>query len=297
LNLRKANLKEDVIMNGGIVRRMFFKQLFALSAFSAGSLLSIKRGLGAKVLNLSPTEANAMNKPDYAMGRFKDRMTIEYYGLSCFLITSSTGIKIITDPFLADKKILHSELKKEPADVVTVSCGHFAHCNVFVVGGTPYIYQITDPTEIKGIKFRGIASRHLTMKEVSTADPGDNVIMCFEVDGIKICHLGALGHKLSDGQVKDASKVDILMLPVGGVSTLSLADANEVCSQLNPKVILPMHYRSERCDFEAWATVDEFVKEKKNVLRKDSNVHSSELEFKADELPAETQIIVPRFVY
>jgi L-ascorbate metabolism protein UlaG (beta-lactamase superfamily) len=284
-------------MNGVIVRRTFFKRLLSTSVFASGSFLAFKRDMDGKVAGFCITDAQAMNNPDYAIGSFKDRMTIEYYGLSCFLITSSKGIKIITDPFLADKHVLHSELKKEPADVVTVSCGHYAHCNVFAVGGIPYVYQITDPTEIKGIKFRGIASRHLTMKEVSTADPADNVIMCFEVDGIKICHLGALGHKLNDEQVKKIGKVDILMLPVGGVSTLPLADADEVCNQLNPRVILPMHYRSERCNFESWATVDEFVKEKKNVLRKDTNVHSSELEFKLDELPADTQIIVQRFVY
>ncbi|HBC77893.1 MAG TPA: MBL fold metallo-hydrolase [Bacteroidales bacterium] len=284
-------------MNGELVRRTFFKRLLSISAFASGSFLAFKRTLEGRVEGLCMADARAMNNPDYAMGRFKDRLTIEYYGLSCFLITSSNGTKIITDPFLADKQVLHSELKKEPADVVTVSCGHFAHCNVFAVGGTPYVYQITDPTEIKGIKFRGIASRHLAMKEVSTADPADNIIICFEIDGIKICHLGALGHKLSDEQVKKIGKVDILMLPVGGVSTLSLADAEEVCNQLNSRVILPMHYRSERCNFESWATVDEFVKGKKNVLRKDTNVHSSELEFKSDELPVETQIIVQRFVY
>jgi L-ascorbate metabolism protein UlaG (beta-lactamase superfamily) len=278
-------------------RRTFVKQLFALSVFGGSSAVSFKRDAVSRIGDLCLTESCAMNNPDYTMGRFNGRMTIEYYGLSCFLITSGNGTKIITDPFLADKKILHSELKKEPADVVTVSCGHYAHCNVFDVGGVPFIYQITDPTEIKGIIFRGISSRHLTMKEVSTADPGENIIMCFDVDGIKICHLGALGHKLSYEQAKEIGKPDILMLPVGGVSTLPLADAHEVCSQLSPKVILPMQYRSERCDFDSWATVDEFVKDKKNVLRKDSNVHSSELEFKSDELPTETQIIVPRFVY
>jgi L-ascorbate metabolism protein UlaG (beta-lactamase superfamily) len=278
-------------------RRNFIKQVFALSVFSGTSILSFKKNAGKKAVNLEDEKANAMENPDYAIARIKDRITIEYYGLSCFVITSSKGTKIITDPFLADKQILHSELKKEPTDVVTVSCGHYAHCNVFSVGGTPYVYQITDPAEIKGIKFRGIASRHLTMKEVSIQDPDENIIMCFEIDGIKICHLGALGHKLSDDQVKQVGKTDILMVPVGGVSTLPVGDAHDVCGQLNPKVILPMHYRSERCNLDSWAAIDEFIGDKKNVLRYDSNVGSSELTFTLDELPAEAQIIVPRFVY
>lgn len=289
-------------------RRRFFKQFFALTAFSGFSFFSLKRNASRKSGILKQTESNAMENPDYAIGRFKNRININYFGLSCFLITSSNGTRIITDPFLADKKVLHSELRNEPADIVTVSCGHYAHCNVFSTGGTPYIFQVTDTTELEGIKFRGIASRHLTMNEVSTQDPGDNLIVCFEVDGIKICHLGALGYKLSDEQIKAIGKVDILMAPVGGVSTLALADVNEVCDQLKPKVILPMHYRSERCNYESWATVDDFVKDKKNVFRNDSNVGSSELEFLLEndslkltaphfDLASEGHIVVPRFVY
>lgn len=301
-------------------RRTFVKQLLALSAFSGASVFSFRRDMGSRTGGLGPSEANAMTNPDYAIGRVKNRITIEYYGMSCFVITSSNGTRIITDPFLANGavyqpqkvkgyKLLHSELKKEPADVVTVSCGHYAHCYVLSVGGTPYIYKITELTELHGIMFRGIASRHLDMTE-PILKAAQNVIICFEVDGIKICHLGALGHKLSDEQAKQIGRVDILMIPVGGFETLPVSDANEVCSQLNPGVILPMNYRSERYDNPSWAYVDEFLKGKKNVLRSDSNVSSSQLEFAMDEktrrlkvtspspeLATGTTIMVPRFVY
>lgn len=317
-------------MNGGIGRRSFFKRVFALSAFGAGSFMSRKNmfamGSGDSLLSPRSTGMFAMDNPDYAIGRFKNRLVIQYVGLSCFVITSSNGTKIITDPFIADKSILHSELKKEPADVVTVSCGSYAHCHVFSVGGTPYIYQITEPTELHGITFRGVATRHLKMLEASTLMPADNVVMCFEVDGIKLCHLGALGHKLSDEQVKQIGKVDILMVPVGGVSTLPVEEAREVCKQLNPQVILPMHYRSERMPFPSWATVDDFLKDRKmkvvesegqskkyyeNVLKSDSNVGSSSLEFMLDKgavvltspgandqiSASSMNVIVPRCVY
>lgn len=289
-------------------RRNFFKRFLAMAAFGGVSIFSLNRksSTGKGIFKL--TESNAMENPDYAIGRFKNRININYFGLSCFLIAASDGTRIITDPFLPDKKVLHNELKHEPADIVTVSCGHYAHCNVFSTGGTPYVYQITDPTELKGIKFKGIASRHLTMKEVSIQDPGENIIMCFEVDGIKICHLGALGHKLSEDQAKAIGKVDILMAPIGGESTLPLSSVNDVCRQIKPKVILPMHYRSERCNYETWATVDDFVEGKKNVFRNDTNVGSSELEFVIEngnlkltappvELAAEGHIVAPRFVY
>ncbi|GEM_PF-757028 len=301
-------------------RRRFFKQLFALSAFSGASILSFKKPLGENIGGLVPTEANAMANPDYAIGRFKNRITIEYYGVSCFVIISSNGTRIITDPFLANGsmyqpmkvkgyKMLHSELRKEPADVVTVSCGHYSHCYVSSVGGTPYIYKITEPTELHGITFRGIASKHLDMTE-PILKAAQNIIICFEVDGIKICHLGALGHRLSDEQVKQIGKVDILMVPVGGAETLPVADANDVCSRINPRVVLPMKYRSERYDNPSWAYVDEFLKDKKHVLRSDTNVSSSLLEFALDEktkrvritspspeLSSETTVMVPRFVY
>lgn len=298
-------------------RRRFFKQLFALSAFSGASMLSFKGNGGDKI---GVTEANAMTNPDYAIGRAKKRITIEYYGVSCFVIVASNGKKIITDPFLANGsmyqpmkvkgyKMLHSELRKEPADVVTVSCGHYAHCYVSSVGGTPYIYKITEPTELHGITFRGIASKHLDMTE-PILKAAQNIIICFEVDGIRICHLGALGHRLTDEQVKQIGKVDILMAPVGGCETLPVADATDVCNQLNPRVVFPMKYRNERYDNPAWAYVDEFLKDKKHVLRCDYNVGSSLLEFAIDEktkqlkitspspeLSSETTIMVPRFVY
>ncbi len=306
-------------MKGGIIRRTFFKRLLALSAFGTGSMLSYRKGKGDRIGRLSFARADAMENPDYAIGRFKNRITIDYYGLSCFVIRASNGTKIITDPFLAEGtssmdppkkgKVLYGELRKEPADVVTVSCGHYAHCNVYAVGGTPYIYKITEPTELCGIRFRGVSSRHLVMHEIAVLNPAENIIICFEVDGIKICHLGALGHPLSEDQLKQIGKVDILMVPVGGVSTLPVADASEVCSRINPAVILPMHYASDRCTYE-WSGVDAFLEGKEHVLRCDSNIGSSQLEFmlnaKTKQLamtspgPALSpgmQVIVPRCVY
>jgi L-ascorbate metabolism protein UlaG (beta-lactamase superfamily) len=147
------------------------------------------------------------------------------------------------------------------------------------------------------------------MNEIAILNAAENMVICFDVDGIRICHLGALGHRLTEDQARQVGEVHILMVPVGGVSTLPVADAGAVCDQLNPGFILPMHYRNDRCTYE-WAGVDEFLKDKNNVLRCDSNVGSSQLEFELDEqtkkltltspspeLATGTQIIVPRCVY
>jgi L-ascorbate metabolism protein UlaG (beta-lactamase superfamily) len=282
-------------MTGKNSRRKFFKQLAAISTFSAASVLSIKKEVKNKVIGLGATDANAMDNPEYDSPLSANELRIEYRGMSCFVITASNGTKIITDPFIADNQILYPELRKEPADVVTVSCGNYAHCYVWDVGGMPYIYKKTEPAKINGITFRGVSTRHLEMKEVGPTRPDENIVICFEADGIKVCHLGALGHKLSDEQVRQIGKVDILMAPVNGVSALPLTDANEVCNQLNPRVIIPMHYRSNRSLFPSWAAVDEFLKLRGKAGAGPGRAGSGLIFFKAADLPSETQVVVPGY--
>jgi len=102
---------------------------------------------------------------------------------------------------------------------------------------------------------------------------------------------------LSNDQVKQLGKVDILMVPVNGVSALPVAEVNEVCDQLNPKVIIPMHYRSNRSLFPSWATVDEFLKlrSKGNSPRGGGRGGSGLIFFKSADLPSETQVVVPGY--
>lgn len=115
---------------------------------------------------------------------------------------------------------------------------------------------------------------------------GSNTIFCFVVDGIRVCHLGDLGHLLDDRQVKELGSVDILFIPVGGYFTIDAGAATQVCNQLQPGVIMPMHYRTGKSMPMPISGVDEFLKGKSNVSRQDL----SEVEFKA--APAGTQIIV-----
>ncbi len=253
-------------MNNGIGRRSFFRRVFAASACGAGAMASGKNIFAMDAAGSLFSHKNIgefpMENLDYKIGRFKNRMTIQYYGLSCFLVISSTGKRIVMDPYIGDRKILFPELAKEPADVVTISCGSYSHCHVFAVGGVPFVYQVTEPAELHGIKFRGVETQHLKMTDGAILDAGRNVVICFEVDGIRLCHLGALGHKLTDEQVKQIGPVDILMVPVGGVSTLPVEDARAVCKQINPQIILPMHYRNERALFPEWATVYDFLSDR-----------------------------------
>ncbi len=150
------------------------------------------------------------------------------------------------------------------------------------VRGNPEIVRGT--TEIKGIKFRGIPTYH---DEAKGQQRGKNTIFCFEVDGIRVCHLGDLGHQLGDKQIAELGRIDILLIPVGGYYTIDAKVATQVCNQLKPKVIIPMHFRTNRCTLPI-AAVEEFLKGKERVVRLDA----SEANFKQEELPVSTQIIV-----
>jgi len=172
----------------------------------------------------------------------------------------------------------------ESADIVTVSHHHHDHGNVAVVKGNPEVVSRVGRTKARGIEVKGIASYH---DEVGGELRGNNIIFCFEVDGIRVCHLGDLGHLLDDKQVKEIGSVDILLIPVGGYYTIDAKAATEVCDQLKPKVIIPMHYKTEK-GIPNIVGVGEFLGGKANVTRLDT----SQAEFKPGELPATSQIIV-----
>jgi len=198
------------------------------------------------------------------------------------MITSDAGTRIITDPYAPNERLTYGEIK-ESADIVTVSHEHFDHNNVAAVKGNPEVVKGT--AKVRGIEFKGIPTYH---DDADGSKRGNNTILCFEVDGVKVCHFGDLGHQLSDKQVAELDKVDILLVPVGGNYTIDARVANEVCNKIAPKVIIPMHYQNERCPSFPVSGVDEFLQGKAGVSRLDA----SEVEFKPGELPVTTQIIV-----
>jgi L-ascorbate metabolism protein UlaG (beta-lactamase superfamily) len=210
-------------------------------------------------------------------------MKLKWLAVASFLVTTDNGIKIIIDPYKAGGPIKAAEYKG-PADIVTISHAHNDHSYIVNIEGNPQIIKEAKPVEVKGIKFNGVSAFH---DEEQGAKRGKNIVFTMEVDGIHFCHLGDLGHMLSDEQIAQIGKVDVLLTPVGGLWAIDAETAWKIGSKMKAKVIIPMHYRDERCDFPV-ATVDDFLKGKKNVIR----MESSEIEFKAGKLPAETTIIV-----
>lgn len=210
-------------------------------------------------------------------------MQIKYLGHSAFIISSARGVKIITDPYGTSPDLTYGEIKAT-ADVVTVSHDHFDHCNVAAVSGNPQVIRRVGVSSAQGIEFRGVNSYH---DDEGGRMRGGNIIFCFEVDRLKLCHLGDLGHLLDEKQLREIGKVDILFIPVGGYYTIDAKVATEVCEQLKPGVIVPMHYRTNK-GLPAIAGVDEFLRGTAKVKWLDT----SQVEFKAGELPEAGQIIV-----
>jgi L-ascorbate metabolism protein UlaG (beta-lactamase superfamily) len=211
-------------------------------------------------------------------------MKIKYLAHSSFLVTSAGGVKIITDPYTAGGGLKYQPIK-ETADVVTISHEHGDHNNAAAVKGNPAVLR--DSGESKGIKFKAVPADH---DEQGGSQRGKNMLYCFAVDGVNVCHCGDLGHVLTPAQVKELGKVDVLLIPVGGFFTIDAKAATKVCEQLKPAVIIPMHYKTEKADFPI-AGVEDFLKGKTTVSR----INSSEVELLKDKLPQVTQIVVLQY--
>ena len=210
-------------------------------------------------------------------------MKIKWLGHSCFLITSKDGTRVITDPYAVGGGINYSPIE-ETADVVVVSHGHGDHSNVSAVQGQPEVVRGDGTKTAKGIQFKGVATYHDASQGKQR---GPNTVFCFTLDGIKLCHLGDLGHVLDPEQVAAIDAVDILLVPVGGYFTIDASGASQVCNQLKPKVVIPMHFKTPKCAYPI-AGVEDFLRGKKDVRR----VGGSEVDVEQEKLPAATEIVL-----
>jgi len=212
-----------------------------------------------------------------AFGR--EVMRIQWLGQASFQITTSDGVAIRTDPYDSS---LGFRLSSLPADVVTVSHDHFDHAAVDTVPGDPVVLRRAGEREVKGVTFLGVESFH---DDNQGLDRGTNIIFVIEAEGVRVCHLGDLGHTLTQQQVEAIGHVDVLMVPVGGVYTVDAAGATSVMAQLSPRITIPMHYRVNGLSL-AIGGVGKFLRGKPNV-----HTHVA-LEVTGDSMPAETQVVV-----
>jgi len=208
---------------------------------------------------------------------------IKWLGHSSFMVTAADGTKIITDPYDVGMGLSYDAIR-EAADVVTIGHKHPDHDNVAVVKGKPQVVDATGSQTAQGIDFKGIATYHDTSQG---SERGQNTVFCFTVDGIRVCHSSDLGHRFSDKQLAELGDIDVLLIPVGGFYTIDAEAATEICEQVKPKVVIPMHYKTDKCAYPI-AGVEDFLKDKVRIKMMDA----SEVELKKGQLPKATEIVV-----
>jgi L-ascorbate metabolism protein UlaG (beta-lactamase superfamily) len=165
-------------------------------------------------------------------------LKIFWLGHSCFKIEDDSGKVVVTDPF--DDSVGYP-IPNIRADVVIVSHDHHDHNNVKALGGDPKVVIGPGKKTAAGIEFEGTATYH---DDRGGKLRGKNTIFCFEMDGVRICHLGDLGHQLGKKEAAALGKVDVLMIPVGGAFTLDGEGAKKVIGQIRPRIAIPMHFKT-----------------------------------------------------
>jgi len=216
-------------------------------------------------------------------------MKIKWCGHATFLITSASGTTIVTDPYEPggyNGALAYGSIPDE-INIAVVSHDHPDHNYVKALKGKPQVVKGKGTKAVSGIEFKGIPTYHDTTKG---KERGQSTIFCFTVDGVRLCHLGDLGHTLSAKEIAEVGQVDVLMIPVGGFFTIDAKVATEVMHSLKPRLVIPMHVKTAKCSFPI-TTVEEFIAGKSNVKK----LATSEIEVTKDTLPASTEIHVLKF--
>ena len=172
-------------------------------------------------------------------------MNITWAGQSCFQINAnqkkSGQVNIVIDPF--NEKI-GLKVPKLEADLLLVTHQHDDHNNVKAVSGNPFLIDGPGEYEVKEVFVQGIPSFH---DSSLGQERGTNTIYTIEAEELNLCHLGDLGQKeLTAEQIEKIGVVDILMIPIGGFYTISAQEAVKIILQIEPKIIIPMHYQIEK---------------------------------------------------
>ena len=207
-------------------------------------------------------------------------MEITWLGHSCFRLKGKQST-VITDPFSPASGYT---LGKVTAEIVTVSHAHPGHSYIQGVGGEPRILKSPGEYESAGVLTVGVHTYHDNEKG---AQRGKNTAFVIDVDDVMICHLGDLGHVLTAEQVAEIDGVDVLLIPVGGVSTIDAVQAAQIVRQLEPKLVIPMHYKTDALKREL-ETADRFLKE----MGVKEAVPQPKLTVTKNSLPLTTQVTI-----
>jgi L-ascorbate metabolism protein UlaG (beta-lactamase superfamily) len=212
-------------------------------------------------------------------------MKIKYLGHAAFVLTSAGGTRIVLDPYEAGAyggAVGYPPID-ETAEIVLLSHDHPDHAYARAVKGNPRVVSSPGTTSVGEIKISGLSTFH---DESRGSERGKNIIFTVEMDGLRVTHLGDLGHPLSDKEIAAVGQPDFLLVPVGGFFTIDASIASSTAERLSPRVVIPMHYKTKCCGFPI-APVDGFLKGKGNV-----KTLGQEVEVSKETLPEAREIWV-----
>ncbi|MFA6081497.1 MAG: MBL fold metallo-hydrolase [Patescibacteria group bacterium] len=216
-------------------------------------------------------------------------MEIKYLGQSSFLIKTKTA-KIVTDPF--DPSMVGIKFPKTEADIVTVSHSHKDHNQIKNVSGIngvePLLIDMPGEFEKMGVRIFGFQSFH---DKTQGSERGENILYKFESDGLSVLHCGDLGVVPEESFLEIIGEVDVLMIPVGGFYTIDSEEAFQLVKKIEPSIVIPMHYNSDKLDqknFGKLTAVNDFTKK----FGLDNLAPIPKLVYKKEEIEQEMKVVV-----
>jgi L-ascorbate metabolism protein UlaG (beta-lactamase superfamily) len=213
-------------------------------------------------------------------------MRIKWYGHAAFKITTDGGVRVIIDPYQSGAfggALLYGKIAEE-ADIVLTSHDHDDHNYTQDIKGRFKLFNREGAYKEKGIAIEAFPCYH---DPSEGEERGNNLIFTIEADGLRVAHMGDLGHIVTRDAIKRIGKVDVIFLPVGGFYTINADEAGIVMNDMKPKVTIPMHYKTAKCEFPI-AGVEDFIAGKKRIKM----ANAFEIELNKDNLPREPEIIV-----
>lgn len=207
-------------------------------------------------------------------------MEITYLGHSSFRIKGKDAV-VVTDPF--DPNMVGLKYGGVTADIVTISHSHADHNKSDLVKDVRKIVDGPGEYEISGVSIIGFQTYHDNQKG---AERGLNTVYVYEMDGIRLMHLGDLGHTLKHDILDELGDIDVLFVPVGGTYTLGPSEAAEVVTNIEPNIVIPMHYKTIGLNpenFGSLETVDKFLSDNGLPVDKQEKLVIKKEDIKEDE--------------
>ena len=209
-------------------------------------------------------------------------MEITWYGHSCFRLTERNYATVVTDPF--DHKAVGYGALKLKADIVTVSHDAPGHANLDAVKGSDHVIDGAGEFEIGGVFITAVQTGGGGKK---AKDKSSNTLYVFDYEGITVAHLGDMQEVPTQSEVEALGTVNVLLVPVGGGSSLNAAKAADVVSTIEPNLVIPMHYATDDAKIKL-ESLNKFLKEM--GLGKTDSLPS--LKVTRSSLPQETKVVV-----